>query len=305
MNRSVPAPRAVAAADKGYDERQFGAGDGLRLAYRAYGDPMAPGPAVLCLPGLTRNAKDFHDLARRLSSQGRRVVCPDYRGRGRSAHDPDWRNYRPEVYVADLLQLMTLEGLTRIAAIGTSMGGLLTLGLAVARPAALVAAVLNDVGPDLEPDGVVRILDYVGRDHPQPDWASAAAHLRSIYAHLGYDREEQWLKLARSTFREGEDGQLHVDWDVALARPLRRNGPRPNLWSLFRALDDRPVLVVRGGLSDVLSEAGLARMIAAKPDLMHVTLPGIAHAPTLDEPDALEAIDALFARLDRAPAADH
>lgn len=288
----------------GYEERRFSASDGLVLAYRVYGPPLTRGPAVLCLPGLTRNAKDFDDLALRLAGQGRRVVCPDYRGRGRSAHDRNWRNYRPEVYVADLVQLMTIEGLTRTVVIGTSMGGLLTLGLAVARPAALVAAVLNDIGPDLEPAGVARILDYVGRDHPQPDWANAVAHIKSTYPHLGYDRDEQWLKLARSTFREGEDGWLHVDWDTALARPLRQDGPRPDLWPLFRALGRRPVLVVRGGCSDVLSEAGLARMIAAKPDLMHVTLPGVAHAPTLDEPAALEAIDALFARLDRDTAAD-
>lgn len=302
MNR--PAATMATMPAPGYEERYFSASDGLRLAYRAYGDPLARGPAVLCLPGLTRNARDFDDLARRLAGQGRRVVCPDYRGRGCSAYDRDWRNYRPDVYVADLLQLMTIEGLTRTVVIGTSMGGLLTLGLAVARPAAVVAALLNDIGPDLEPAGVVRILDYVGRDHPQPDWASAIAHLKSAYSHLGYEREEQWLKLARSTFREGKDGQLHVDWDVALARPLRQSRSRSDLWPLFRALGRRPVLVVRGGCSDVLSEAGLARMIAAKPDLMHVTLPGVAHAPALDEPAALEAIDALFTRLECDPAAD-
>jgi pimeloyl-ACP methyl ester carboxylesterase len=302
MNR--PAAAVAAMPAPGYEERRFSASDGLMLAYRVYGPVPARGPAVLCLPGLTRNAKDFDDLALRLAGQGRRVVCPDYRGRGRSAYDRNWRNYRPEIYVADLVQLMTVEGLTRTVAIGTSMGGLLTLGLAVARPAALVAAVLNDVGPDLEPAGVARILDYVGHDHPQPDWASAVAHLKATYRHLGYDSETQWLKLAQSTFREGEDGQLHVDWDVSLARPLRRVGPRPDLWPLFRALGRRPVLVVRGGCSDVLSEACLARMIAEKPGLMHVTLPGVAHAPTLDEPAALEAIDALFTQLDRDLAAD-
>ena len=271
--------------------------DGLPLYYRAYGDPLAAGPAVLCLSGITRNSKDFHDLACHLAAPGRRVICPDYRGRGLSAYDPDWRKYRPETYLEDLLQLLTLEGIDRFVAIGTSMGGLLTMGLAVARPAALVAAVLNDIGPEIESGGVSRIIDYIGRDHPQADWAAAVAHLKATYPDLGLPDENAWRNLARSTFREADDG-LHVDWDVALARPLRDGGPLPDLWPLFRALDRRPVLVVRGGRSDVLSDGSLAKMIAAKPDLIHVTLPGVGHAPMLDEPAALEAIDALFARLD-------
>jgi len=292
------APFSPVSPDR-FEPRHYSASDGLRLYYRAYGDPLAPSPAVLCLPGITRNAKDFHDLACRLAAQGRRVICPDYRGRGRSGYDPDWRNYRPETYIGDLQQLLTLEGIGRFVAIGTSMGGLLTMGLAVARPAGLAATVLNDIGPEIEPGGVSRIIDYIGQDHPQPDWAAAIAHLKATYPELGLPHERAWLNLARSTFREADDGRLHVDWDITLARPLREGGPIPDLWPLFRALDRRPVLVIRGGSSDVLSDGSLAKMIAAKPDLIHVTLPGVGHAPMLDEPAALEAIDALFARLDR------
>jgi pimeloyl-ACP methyl ester carboxylesterase len=280
-----------------FEARHYSAVDGLRLYYRAYGDPLAAGPAVLCLSGITRNSKDFHDLACHLAAQGRRVICPDYRGRGLSGYDPDWRKYKPEIYLEDLLQLLTLEGMNRFVAIGTSMGGLLTMGLAVARPAALVAAVLNDIGPEIEAGGVSRIIDYIGQDHPQADWAAGVAHLKATYPDLGLPDEKAWLNLARSTFRQAEDG-LHVDWDVALARPLREGSPIPDLWPLFRALDRRPVLVIRGGRSDVLSDGSRAKMIAAKPDLILVTLPGVGHAPMLDEPAALEAIDALFARLD-------
>jgi len=283
-----------------FEPRHYSATDGIRLYYRAYGDPLATSPAVLCLPGITRNSKDFHDLACHLTAQGRRVLCPDYRGRGLSDYDPDWRKYKPEVYVEDLLQLLTLEGVDRFVAIGTSMGGLLIMGLVVARPAALVAAVLNDIGPEIESGGVLRIIDYIGQDHPQPDWAAGLAHLKATYPDLGLPDEKAWINLAQSTFRQTDDGQLHVDWDVALARPLREGGPIPDLWPLFRALDPRPVLVIRGGRSDVLSDSSLAKMIAAKPDLIHVTLPGVGHAPMLDEPAALEAIDALFARLDRS-----
>ncbi len=280
-----------------FEARHYSAADGLQLYYRAYGDPLAAGPAVLCLSGITRNSKDFHDLGCHLAAQGRRIICPDYRGRGLSAYDPDWRKYRPETYLEDLLQLLTLEGMDRFIAIGTSMGGLLTMGLAVARPAALVAAVLNDIGPEIESGGVSRIIDYIGQDHPQADWAAAVVHLKTTYPDLGLPDEKAWHNLAHSTFREAADG-LHVDWDVALARPLRDGGPIPDLWPLFRALDRRPLLVIRGGRSDVLSDGSLAKMIAAKPDLIHVTLPDVGHAPMLDEPAALEAIDALFARLD-------
>ncbi|WP_151118231.1 alpha/beta fold hydrolase [Hypericibacter adhaerens] len=282
-----------------FEARQYSATDGLRLYYRAYGDPLAPSPVVvLCLPGITRNSKDFHDLASHLASQGRRILCPDYRGRGRSAYDPDWRHYRPEVYLEDLMQLLTLEGVERFVAIGTSMGGLLTMGLAVAKPAALAGVILNDIGPELETGGVSRIIDYIGQDHPQPDWAAAVAHLKATYPDLGLADERAWLNQAQATFREAADG-LHVDWDVALARPLREGGPIRDLWPLFRAFDHRPLLVIRGGRSDVLSDGCLAKMIAAKPDLIHVTLPGVGHAPMLDEPAALEAIDGFFARLDR------
>jgi pimeloyl-ACP methyl ester carboxylesterase len=287
------------AAPDRFEARHYSAGDGLRLHYRAYGDPLAAGPVVLCLPGITRNAKDFHDLAGRLAAQGRRVICPDYRGRGRSGYDPDWRNYRPETYIGDLQQLLTLEGIGRFVAIGTSMGGLLAMGLAVARPAGLAAVVLNDIGPEIEPGGASRIIDYISRDHPQPDWPAAVAHLKATYPELGLPHEKAWLDLARSTFRQADDGRLHVDWDISLARPLREGGAIPDLWPLFRALDRRPVLVIRGGNSDVLSDGSLAKMIAAKPGLIHVTLPGVGHAPMLDETAALEAIDVLFARLDR------
>jgi pimeloyl-ACP methyl ester carboxylesterase len=280
-----------------FEPRHYSAVDGLRLYYRAYGSPLAPFPAVLCLTGITRNSKDFHDLACHLAAQGRRVICPDYRGRGLSGYDSDWRKYKPETYLEDLLQLLTIEGIDRFVAIGTSMGGLLTMGLAVARPAAVAAAVLNDIGPEIESGGMSRIVDYIGQDHPQPDWTAAVAHLKATYPELGLPDEQAWLDLAKSTFREADDG-LHVDWDVTLARPLRADGAVPDLWPLYRALAHRPLLVIRGGRSDVLSDSCLAKMIAAKPDLIHVTLPGVGHAPMLDEPAALEAIDALFARLD-------
>jgi pimeloyl-ACP methyl ester carboxylesterase len=278
----------------GFTEHRYSAEDGLSLYYRRYGDPLAKKLPVLCLSGLVRNSGDYHELALRLA-RDRLVVCPDYRGRGRSAYDPDWRRYRPETYLRDLDQLMTIEGLGRLVAIGTSLGGLLALGLGVLRPAALAGVVLNDIGPDLQQEGVARILDYIGRDHPQPDWDAAIGELKRLLPLLGFRDAAKWRRFAEGTYRMGDDGRLHVDWDVDIVRPLRLAPTSPvDLWRLFHALRDRPMLVIRGGQSDILTETTLARMIAARPDLRHVTIPGIGHAPALDEPQSLEAIDAFL-----------
>jgi pimeloyl-ACP methyl ester carboxylesterase len=277
----------------GYAERTYGAQDGLRLHYREYGDPLAPGTPLLCLTGLTRNAHDYHDLATRLAAH-RRVICPDYRGRGRSSHDPDWRNYQPRTYVGDILQLLIAANLHRVVVVGTSLGGLLTMGLAVAQPSCLAGVVLNDVGPDIDNTGLDRIRGYIGRDHPQPDWPAAVRFVKETFRTSGAKSEADWLQVAEGTFRQGADGLLHVDWDVALARPLERAGPIPDLWPLFRALRRTPVLAFRGALSDLLTAATFDRMQREHPALRRVTVAGVGHVPTLAEPEARDAIDAFL-----------
>lgn len=266
-----------------YRERFYRSQDDLPLYYRDYGDPLSPRTPLLCLTGLTRNSRDFERLATRFAAE-RRILCPDYRGRGRSAYDPDWRNYRPETYLADIRHLLAAANLHRVIAIGTSLGGALAMALGVAQPAALAAVVLNDVGPELDTRGIGRILDYIGVDRPQPDWPSAIAHLKTMFPNLGLETEEDWRRSAEGTFREGKDGLLHFDWDVALAKPLLDSrGALPELWPLFRSLRRIPVLAVRGAASDVLSEATFARMAQEKPDLVRVTVPRIGHAPSLDD----------------------
>jgi pimeloyl-ACP methyl ester carboxylesterase len=268
-----------------YRERWISAQDGLRLYCRDYGDPAGRRLPVLCLTGLTRNSRDFDDLALRLSER-RRVLCPDYRGRGRSAYDRDWRKYDPMVYLDDIGQILAACGVPRAVVIGTSLGGILTMGLGVLRPTLVVAAVLNDIGPDVAANGLGRILDFIKSDRPQPDWASAIAMLRGYMTNAPGKDDAWWERFARATYREGEDGHLHFDWDVAIAEPLlRSNGKFQDLWPVFGALRRVPTLVVRGALSDVLTEAGLERMVAAKPDLTHVTVAGIGHVPSLDEPE--------------------
>ncbi len=286
-----------------YRERSIGAQDGLPLYLRDYGNPLAAGTSLLCLTGLTRNAKDYHDFARRHAVQ-RRVVCPDYRGRGESAYDPDWRNYQPEVYVRDLMGIMAALGLHRVAICGTSMGGLLAMGLAVAVPSALAGVILNDVGPELSPGGLSRILDYVGVDRPQTDWDGALAHLKQLFGQDNFPTEAKWRSFAEATYREGDDGLLHYNWDTAMAKPLMRNrGQLPDLWRLYGALGRLPVLALRGETSDMLSEGTFQRMAEEMPGLIRVTVPRVGHTPSLDEPEAETAIDAFLAGLDTD--ADH
>lgn len=279
----------------GFRERRYTAQDGLGLYYRDYGDPLAERCPLLCLSGLTRNCKDFHAFALRLSKD-RRVVCPDFRGRGRSDYDRSWRNYRPDVYVNDLFHLLAAAGLHRVVICGLSMGGLLAMAMAVVTPSHVAGAILNDAGPEVARGGLSRILDYVGRDHPQADWEAATAHVRTLFPQLGSRSEEAWRRIAEATFREGEDGLLHVDWDVNLARAL--NHDLPDLWAYYRALGPMPVLAIRGGLSDVLSAETLERMTAVKPDLVQVTVPDVGHVPPMDHPRVERAIDDFLVRLD-------
>jgi pimeloyl-ACP methyl ester carboxylesterase len=279
-----------------YRERHLSAQDGLQLYYRDYGDRLSPSLPLLCLTGLTRNSQDYADLAGHFAA-ARRVICPDYRGRGRSAYDRDWRNYDPMTYLGDINNILISNDISRVVVIGTSLGGLLAMGLAVMRPTSVAAVVINDIGPDVDPGGLARIIDFIGVDRPQPDWPSAVDFLRKSLPRLEIRDAKWWERFARATYREGADGMLHFDWDIALVEKLKRgNGEIQDLWPMFRALRDIPALAVRGAISDVLTAEGLQRMITAKPDLITVTVPGIGHTPTLDEPEIKGVLDDFIAR---------
>lgn len=289
----------------GYRPLRFRAQDDVEIFARDYGDPDSPGIPALCLSGLTRNSKDFRDLAPHLADGGRRVLAMDYRGRGQSGSDPDWHNYIPPTYVADALQLLTVAGLHKVAVIGTSLGGLVAMGMAAAQPAALAGVVLNDIGPEIAASGGARIAGYVGREVRLPDLAAGAQQLKETYAGAYPDLDEAaWLWLAEGTFRPAPGGGFELDYDLKLGDAVRasmQGGPL-NLWPLFDALSHVPVLAIRGALSDVFSADCLERMKSRRAEkglgLETVVLQNRGHVPFLNEPEALAAIDAFFARLD-------
>ncbi len=286
-----------------FEDRSWTSRDGLQLHFRDYprSDPGPDDrPPLLCLHGLTRNARDFEDLAARLSGQWR-VICPDLRGRGDSDYARDPMTYSPVQYFDDLEALLEDQAITRFVAIGTSLGGLLTMMLAARAPERVAAAVLNDIGPEIDPAGLARIREYVGQGRSHETWVHAARALQDTFqeAYPAYELPD-WLRMAKRVMVIGSGGRIVFDYDMNIAVPFAAADnavPAPDMWPMFDALAGRPVLVLRGGLSDILSADTAARMAARGPDIELVTLPGVGHAPTLDEPDSIAAIDRLLARV--------
>jgi pimeloyl-ACP methyl ester carboxylesterase len=280
-----------------FSEHRYTSQDGLSLYYRSYGDPLSPATPVLCLPGLARNSKDFRRLAKRLCAE-RWVLCPDYRGRGRSDYDPDSDNYQPATYIGDIRHLLAAAGMHHAIVIGTSMGGLLACAMGAAMPGVLRGVVLNDIGPDVAEGGLDRIMTYLSRDNPQPDWETAVRAFKELFPTLSLRTEEDWRAAAEATWKEGDDGLLHYDWDLHIVDPLVKKHPIPDLWALFRSLRNIPVLAIRGGASDVLLPATLDRMRREHPQIETLTLDGIGHVPALSEAESTDAIDRLLIRVD-------
>ena len=289
---ALPATDQVMASS---DTHTWQSRDGLTLSARVYSGAPARSP-VVCLPGLTRNSRDFEDLAAAIAP-ARRVICPDLRGRGRSAYSPVSATYAPVQYLDDTLLMLADMGVDRFVAIGTSLGGLLTMLLASVAGTRIAGAVLNDIGPDIDPAGLARIRGYVGVPVSYADWDAAARALAvaqaDVYPGIAHGA---WLRLARRMMRQ-DVGGIVFDYDMAIADPFAADDgatPAPDLWPLFDALAGRPVLVVRGGASDILSRETANAMAARHQGLDLLTLPGIGHAPTLDEPVARDAIARLL-----------
>jgi pimeloyl-ACP methyl ester carboxylesterase len=272
---------------------RLSAWDGFSLIVREWRDGNAHAP-LLCLPGIVRTSGDFSALANALGAD-RRVVAPDYPGRGQSGRSRDISRYTPEACLRDVLDICAGLHLHDVVAIGTSFGGLLSMGLAATRPSLLRGVVLNDVGPDLGRTGTEHVRRFVGNDIAFADLDTAVAHLRAVLPPLSLDGDAAWRSMAALTYAPDGNGMLRPRWDTRIARLL--NGRTPDLWPLFGALAHLPLLLVRGEASDILLPATVARMQAMRPDMAVVSLPGIGHAPTLGEPAILAALRVFLDRV--------
>ncbi|MEM6585491.1 MAG: alpha/beta hydrolase [Pseudomonadota bacterium] len=285
-----------------YEEKRWTSADGLTLFYRDYAggvgaDTRLP---VVCLHGLTRNSRDFADVAPRIASQGRRVIVPEMRGRGLSDYAPDSSTYTPLQYVADLEILFAELGFDRLISVGTSMGGLITMLMAATKPGRFAGVLMNDIGPVVDPAGLERIGGYVGQGKSYPTWMHAAKSLQSVHGEAFPDWDlDQWLEMAKRTLVVSQNGRISYDYDMAIAEPFAQpgNAAPDNLWLAYEALGQVPMVLVRGELSDLLSEDTVKQMGQRNPNMSLVVVPRVGHAPTLDEPEARAAIDAWLAQL--------
>jgi pimeloyl-ACP methyl ester carboxylesterase len=279
----------------------FTSRDGLRLYARHYPVTGSLRRPAVCLPGLTRNCRDFHDLASVLASQddsGRDVYAVDYRGRGRSQHDPDWKNYSILVELNDVLDFMTVKGLHRAAIIGTSRGGLIAMLMAVLRPGALGAVVMNDIGPVIERDGLARIVAYVGRVPLPANWKEATELVKEMNRRqFTAVTPEQWVEFAHQVFND-DNGLPAPAYDPKLSHALSLHAAAPDLWPQFAALSHVPVLVLRGENSDILSAQTLNEMRSRHPRLEGVTVRGQGHAPLLKDVATIGAVRDFLMRAD-------
>jgi pimeloyl-ACP methyl ester carboxylesterase len=263
--------------------------DGLKLYARDYPAPVADAPVLLCLPGLTRNSKDFSAFADDFQHT-HRIICPDQRGRGRSARDSDATRYRPDQYARDMITLLNVLDIDKAIVVGTSLGGLMAILLMASDPERIQAAVLNDIGPEVDPRGAARIAGYVGKTAPASNWDEAAAQTATTNGAAFPDfNDRDWHAMARDLYiQNGRTPAL--DYDPAIAQGLASGTATPILWPLFEMAGAKPMLVIRGEVSDILSKETLAEMSRRLPHLVSLNIAGRGHAPTLREPDARAAI---------------
>jgi pimeloyl-ACP methyl ester carboxylesterase len=274
----------------------YSSADGLELYCRVYPAQQPGAATILCLPGLTRNSRDFVALAGHLQRR-HEVLTADLRGRGRSARDGDPSRYQLPQYAQDTWSLLDSRGLDRVVVIGTSLGGLIGMVMAATRPANIAGLVLNDIGPEVDSAGVRRIAAYAGKLPPVSSWDEAAAQTKEVYGlALPGLTDAQWLEYARCGYRENANGVPVPDMDPRIGEAFKASSAAaPAVWPLYAQITRVPMLVIRGARSDILSAATVVRMVHEKPDLMHIEVPARGHTPLLNEPPCVAAIDAFVA----------
>ncbi len=280
-----------------YEDRYWQSDDGLKLHYRDYPSNSDATP-VICVPGLTRNVRDFEHLAGWLDGR-RRLLLINLRGRGQSEYAPDSATYNPKQYVADITKLMEEIDIPRAIFIGTSLGGIVTMLMAKIHPDRVAGALLNDVGPELEQAGLDRIASSVGQGRSFDTWAHAGRDVadgsRDIFPDFTLN---DWIRFAKKLYRLNSSGRIKLDYDMKIAEPFdRKGGGSGALWNALESLKDKPTLILRGGLSDLFSER-IAREMLEKLDQGELaTVPRVGHAPSLEEPASLDAIESLLQRV--------
>ncbi|MES2127258.1 MAG: alpha/beta hydrolase, partial [Pseudomonadota bacterium] len=258
---------------------------------------------VICIHGLTRNSADFEDAAPWIASLGRRVIAVDVRGRGNSDYDPNPANYNPVVYAGDVIKMAHDLGIARAIFIGTSMGGLITMTLALRRRGLIAGAVLNDVGPVISVRALERISSYAGKCDALDSWAAAADYTRAINeVAFPANTPDDWARWARRAFRENTAGQLTPRYDPNIAIPLRAGKIKPTSliarFAFRRLAGHCPTMLVRGKLSDLVEAEQVAQMRAMAPTMAYAEIPGVGHAPMLSEPEAQAALREFLGRVD-------
>lgn len=297
----------TAVRERRFEDLPFTQRGGLRLYARKYPALVPhrdrPRRPVLCLAGLTRNCRDFHELAVALSEGmgARDVYALDYRGRGLSDHDRDWRNYAVPIEAQDVIDFMQMAGLHDAGIVGTSRGGLITMVLAAVQPGLVGPVVFNDIGPVIEAKGLGRIASYVGRTPVPRDWAEGAKVVRELFGKSFPALDErEWEAIARQLFNE-TSGRPSPGYDPALGRVMSvLDGPIPALWPQFDALARKPLLVIRGELSDLLSVETVEAMQRRHANITSIQVPGQGHAPLLRDAPTIAAIANFFAATDAA-----
>lgn len=278
-----------------WTDRYWNSADGVKLHYRDH-DGNRDRPPILCIPGLTRNARDFEPVADRFAGDWR-VISVDLRGRGGSAFDPDPANYRPMVYVADILKLLDQLGIADAVFVGTSLGGICTMAFALGDRERIAGALLNDIGPVVDKAGIDRISGYVGKAARFTGWDDAIAQIAGrngdVYPDYGL---AEWERFVRRMAREDGTG-IVFDYDMRIADNFESATSASDMWPMYQALNGRPVTILRGELSDLLSVEVAERMAGAIDDVELVTIPRVGHAPSFDEPESIAALERLLDRV--------
>ncbi len=283
-----------------YTDQTYKSNDGLNLHYRDYSGPSSDAPVIITIPGLSRNANDFNEIADHLSKRFR-VISFELRGRGESDWDPEPENYTPTVYMEDIIGLLSHLGLSQVIFFGTSLGGLITMALSTIQPDLIRAAILNDIGGKLETTGIERIQRSMLGDEtraPIKNWPDAITMLKFFLQEHVYpnNSEADWETLAHKTYKENSIGIPVLNYDPAIGQNFQKpdTASGTDMWHLFDGLKDTPTLVLRGGISDFLSHETIREMTRRNPNCVAQTVAGVGHAPALTESDAVSAIDSFL-----------